>query len=129
MSRTFFIATEEEVKNGKTTDIYFERTLHILKQKNISKNVVAEVTCGGIPNHWPWGILLGTEDVATLFEGLPVTVYSLREGTLFRAKDEQGVRTPVMFIEEIYNFRGCECHVSAKNSAVVIRQFIIHVFR
>ena len=102
MSRTFFIATEEEVKNGKTTDIYFERTLHILQQKNISKNVVAEVTCGGIPNHWPWGILLGTEDVATLFEGLPVTVYSLREGTLFRAKDEQGVRTPVMFIEGNY---------------------------
>ena len=102
MSRTFFIATEEEVKNGKTTDIYFERTLHILQQKNVSKNVVAEVTCGGIPNHWPWGILLGTEDVATLFEGLPVTVYSLREGTFFRAKDEQGVRTPVMFIEGNY---------------------------
>lgn len=102
MSRTFFVATEKEIKNGKTTDIYFERTLQVLKQKNISKNVVAEVTCGGIPNHWPWGILLGTEDVARLFEGLPVTVYSLREGTFFRAKDEQGVRAPVMFIEGNY---------------------------
>ncbi len=102
MSRTFFVATEEEIKKGKTTDIYFERTVQILKEKNISKKVVAEVTCGGIPNDWPWGILLGTEDVARLFEGIPVSVYSLGEGTFFRAKDQKGVRTPVMFIEGDY---------------------------
>ena len=102
MSKTFFVATDTEIKKGKTTDIYFERTVEILTKKNISKNVVAEVTCGGIPNKWPWGILLGTEEVAHLFEGVPVTVYSLREGTFFRAKDERGVRTPVMFIEGDY---------------------------
>ncbi len=102
MSRIFFTATEEEIKKGKTTDIYFERTAQILKEKDISKDVVAEVTCGGIPNHWPWGILLGTEDVARLFEGIPVNVYSLKEGTFFRPKDEKGVRTPVMFIEGEY---------------------------
>jgi len=96
------VATQEEIKKGLTTDIYFERTEHILKQKKISKHVVAEVTCGSIPNKWPWGIFLGTEDVAALFEGLPVTVYSLKEGTFFRAKDEKGVRTPVMFIEGDY---------------------------
>jgi nicotinate phosphoribosyltransferase len=102
MSRTFFIATDEEIKNGETTDIYFERTLQILKEKNISKKVVAEVTCGDIPNQWPWGVFLGTEDVVCLFEGIPVTVYSLREGAVFRAKDEKGVRTPVMVIEGDY---------------------------
>lgn len=102
MKRTFFVATNEEIKKGKTTDIYFERTVEILTRKNISKNVVAEITCGSIPNKWPWGILLGTEEVAHLFEGVPVTVYSLREGTVFRAKDEKGVRTPVMFIEGDY---------------------------
>lgn len=102
MSKIFFVATEDEIKKGKTTDIYFERTVEILAKKKISKNVVAEVTCGGIPNKWPWGILLGTEEVAHLFEGIPVTVYSLREGTFFKAKDEKGVRTPVMFIEGGY---------------------------
>jgi nicotinate phosphoribosyltransferase len=102
MSSRFFVATEEEIKNGETTDIYFERTLQILKEKNISKKVIAEVTCGDIPNQWPWGVLLGTEDVACLFEGIPVTVYSLKEGTVFRAKDEKGVRTPVMMIEGDY---------------------------
>lgn len=100
--KTFFVATDEEIKKGKTTDIYFERTVQILQQKKISKNVVAEVTCGSIPNHWPWGILLGTDDVANLFEGIPVNVYSLQEGTVFRAKDEKGVRTPVMVIEGDY---------------------------
>lgn len=102
MRRLFFVAADEEIKKGKTTDIYFERTVDILKQKKISRYVVAEVTCGSIPNKWPWGILLGTEDVAHLFEGIPVTVYSLKEGTFFRAKDEKGVRTPVMFIEGDY---------------------------
>ncbi|MBU7013555.1 MAG: nicotinate phosphoribosyltransferase, partial [Theionarchaea archaeon] len=102
MSKIFFVASDEEIKNGKTTDIYFERTEEILRKKNISQSVVAEVTCGGIPNSWPWGILLGTEDVAHLFEGLPVTVYSLREGTFFRAKDEKGVRTPVIIVEGDY---------------------------
>ncbi|MBU7023876.1 MAG: nicotinate phosphoribosyltransferase [Theionarchaea archaeon] len=102
MSKIFFVASDEEIKNGKTTDIYFERTEDILKKMNISKSVVAEVTCGGIPNSWPWGILLGTEEVARLFEGIPVTVYSLREGTFFRAKDEKGVRTPVVVIEGDY---------------------------
>ena len=105
MSRTFFVATEEEIKKGKTTDIYFERTAQILKEKNISKKVVAEVTCGSIPNEWPWGILLGTEDVARLFEGIPVSVYSLREGTFFRAKDQKGVRTPVKTIVSTFNCR------------------------
>ncbi len=102
MSTTFFVATEEEIKKGRTTDIYFERTLQVLKEKNVRKKVVAEVTCGGIPNHWPWGIFSGTEDAAHLFEGIPVNVYSLREGTFFRAKDEKGVRTPVMFVEGDY---------------------------
>ncbi len=102
MTRSFFTATEDEIKKGRTTDIYFARTLQILRQKNISRNVVADVTCGGIPNHWPYGILSGTDDVAHLFEGIPVTVYSLKEGTFFRPKDEKGVRTPVMFIEGDY---------------------------
>ncbi|MBU7036001.1 MAG: nicotinate phosphoribosyltransferase [Theionarchaea archaeon] len=102
MSKLFFVASDEEIKNGKTTDIYFERTEEILRKKAISKSVAAEVTCGGIPNSWPWGIFLGTEDVARLFEGIPVTVYSLREGTFFRAKDDQGIRTPVVLIEGDY---------------------------
>ncbi len=102
MNNPFFVATGEKIKKGLTTDIYFERTVQILNQKKMSKTVVAEVTCGGIPNRWPWGILTGTEDVAYLFEGIPVTVYSLKEGTFFRAKDEKGVRTPVMVIEGGY---------------------------
>lgn len=102
MKRTFFIATEDEIRKGLTTDIYFERTIAILREKNISQHVTAEVTCGSIPHAWPWGILLGTEDVAHLFNGIPVTIYSLKEGTIFRPKDEQGVRTPVMVLEGDY---------------------------
>jgi nicotinate phosphoribosyltransferase len=103
MKRRFFVATEDEIKNGMTTDIYFKRTVQILQEKGISRNVTAEVTCGGIPHAWPWGMLVGTGDVANLFEGIPVSVYSLREGTFFRPRDEQGVRTPVMMVEGNYS--------------------------
>ncbi|MGD2250994.1 MAG: nicotinate phosphoribosyltransferase [Candidatus Methanofastidiosia archaeon] len=102
MSKIFFTATDQEIKDGLTTDVYFERTEKILKEKEISQNVIAEITCGSIPHQWPWGILAGTEDVAKLFEGIPVTVYTFKEGTFFRAKDEKGVRTPVIVIEGDY---------------------------
>ena len=48
----FHIATEEEIKSGKTTDIYFDRTVRILKAKGIIKRAKAEVRLKGFPHDW-----------------------------------------------------------------------------
>lgn len=101
--RLFHYATDEEVKKGKTTDIYFVRTKQVLRAKGLDKlNVVAEVTPGEIHKGWPWGILCGIEEEAKLFEGCPVNVYAMPEGSVFYHTDHKGVREPVMFVEGAY---------------------------
>ena len=103
MSRIFHVATDEEIKTGKTTDVYFVRTKKILEARGLTKvHVVAEITSGKLPQNWPWGVLCGVEEVAHLLEGYPVDVYSMPEGTVFRPEDHFGVRVPVMFIEGPY---------------------------
>jgi nicotinate phosphoribosyltransferase len=98
------VATDDEIKAGRTTDIYFVRTKRILEAKGKDKvHVVAEVTTGGIPDGRPWGILCGIEETARLFEGAPVDVYSMPEGSLFRPTDSSGIRQPVMTIEGAYH--------------------------
>lgn len=101
--RDFHYATDEEIKRGLTTDIYFSRTKQILEAKKMDKlNAIAEVTSGRLPEGWPWGVLCGIEEVAHLFEGVPVDVYAMSEGTIFFPVDNKGVREPVLFIDGSY---------------------------
>ncbi|MGP3668298.1 MAG: nicotinate phosphoribosyltransferase [Candidatus Bathyarchaeota archaeon] len=102
--RIFHTASDEEIKKGKTTDVYFLRTMEVLKAKGKDKvNVVAEVTPQTrLPENWPWAVLCGVEEALKLLEGYHVNVYSLPEGTIFRPKDFNGIRLPVMFIEGAY---------------------------
>jgi nicotinate phosphoribosyltransferase len=101
--RLFHCASDEEIKKGETTDVYFARTKQIIEAKKLDKlRVVAEVTPGKLLRGWLWGILCGIEEEARLFEGCPVDVYSMPEGSVFYHTDGQGVREPVMFIEGPY---------------------------
>jgi nicotinate phosphoribosyltransferase len=102
MGMKFHIAGPDEIKKGLTTDIYFVRTKEILEKKGIRVRALAEVTCGKLPRDWKWGILCGVDEVANLFEGMPVDVYSLPEGTIFSPYDPNGVRIPLLTIEGIY---------------------------
>jgi len=101
--RLFYYADDEEIKKGKTTDIYFLRTKQILEAKKKEKvHVVAEVTAGSLPRGWQWAVLCGIEEVAYLFQGCPVNVYAMPEGTIFFPHDYRGFREPVIFIEGPY---------------------------
>jgi nicotinate phosphoribosyltransferase len=99
----FHTASDAEIKHAKTTDIYFLRTKQILDAKGLAKTpVIAEVTTGQLPDNWFWGILCGVEELAYLFEDIPVDVYSMPEGSVFYPSDYHGVREPVMRIEGPY---------------------------
>ncbi|MCD6431433.1 nicotinate phosphoribosyltransferase [Candidatus Bathyarchaeota archaeon] len=101
--RMFHHASENEIKNGETTDIYFVRTKQIIKAKGLEKTpVIADVTPGKLPHGWPWGILCGIEEEAHLFKGIPVDVYAMPEGSIFRHEDYYGIREPVIRIEGPY---------------------------
>ncbi|UCE96441.1 MAG: nicotinate phosphoribosyltransferase [Candidatus Bathyarchaeota archaeon] len=99
----FHIASDEEIKKGETTDIYFVRTKQVLEAKGLEKtSAVAEVTSGNLPENWSWSILCGIEELALLFKNIPVDVYSMPEGTAFYSTDIQGFHEPVMRIEGSY---------------------------
>src|SRR5438034_724509 len=101
--RDSYVATPEEIRDGRTTDVYFLRTLDSLKKAGKDRTrVVAEVTAGTLPNGWPWGILCGVEEAVHLLAGKAVSLWSLPEGSLFPARTARGIPVPVMILEGAY---------------------------
>jgi nicotinate phosphoribosyltransferase len=101
--RVFHTAVDDEIKKGLTTDIYFKRSVEILRTKNVKKKIIAEFTVSGFPANYPWAVYAGLEYVVRLFEGVSVNLYSLPEGTIFRNIDESGVPVPVLVVEGEYD--------------------------
>jgi nicotinate phosphoribosyltransferase len=80
--RKFYSATHDEILNGATTDVYFLRTLDILKELDLDKAIVtAEI----FPRKD--GILAGIEEVKSLLKGKSLEVEAIDEGESFTAKD------------------------------------------
>ncbi len=97
--RDFFIATDREIKDGETTDIYFIRTVEILKKMGkLDTEVAMEITSGKLPFGWTWGILSGTLEAIRLLEGMDADLYLMDEGTLFKPVDELGRRMPIGYL-------------------------------
>ena len=102
--RRFFSASDEEIMAGRTTDVYFARTMDILRSKGkMKETALAEFTVGALPRGWPWAVMCGVEEVLRLFEGKDVSIHGLPEGTVFRPRSFSGIRIPVMTIEGPYS--------------------------
>ena len=102
----FIIAKPDEIKSGKTTDIYFYRTREILRKDGLDNiEVNAEISVSSfpkIPFKYPWVVVGGLRDMAKLFEGLNVDIDAVPEGTIIFDKDINGIRTPIMNIRGPY---------------------------
>lgn len=92
----FHIANPEDIIKGKITDVYFERSLRILKAKGINPVVKAEFIAKSLPEKWQWAIFAGLEEAIYLMKHLPVKVRALKEGTVFYPYE------PIMEIEGRY---------------------------
>lgn len=92
----FHVADPQDILNGRITDVYFERTLKILKAKGINPLVRAEFIAKSLPDGWKWAIFAGLEEVLHLVKNLPVKLRAMREGTVFYPYE------PVMEIEGRY---------------------------
>ncbi|MHA1130930.1 MAG: nicotinate phosphoribosyltransferase [Candidatus Helarchaeota archaeon] len=104
IDRLFHTANDTEIRDGKTTDIYFTRSVKILREKGLENvRVYAEVSTSGLPNQWPWAVLAGIKEVAHLLEGHNLNVSSFPEGSLFFPTDYRGYRVPIMTIEGKYS--------------------------
>ncbi len=85
----FETVSDETIKRGECTDIYFVRTEETLNADSINPVVSMEVSASALPD--TWAVFCGLSDVITLLEGLPVTVDAMPEGTIF-FKDEPVIR-------------------------------------
>ncbi|MEE9187062.1 MAG: nicotinate phosphoribosyltransferase [Bacteroidota bacterium] len=92
----FHRASDEEIKQGKVTDLYFVRTVEILKAKKLNKHVRAEFVVKKFPGGYHWGIFAGLEEACAVLKDLPVGVRAMEEGTIFYAHE------PVLEIEGKY---------------------------
>ncbi len=103
VKKDFHLATEKDIREGKTTDIYFENTMDIFDSEGVGdENVVAEFTASSLPKDWRWAVFSGLDEVLALLEGKDIDIYSMPEGTIFRPEGENGVLTPIFFIEGPY---------------------------
>ncbi|MEW6419736.1 MAG: nicotinate phosphoribosyltransferase [Nitrospirota bacterium] len=92
----FHTADPKDIISGMITDVYFERTLKILKAKGVNPVVKAEFIAKSLPEDWPWAISAGLEEAMYLMKHLPIKVRAMREGTVFYPYE------PVMEIEGRY---------------------------
>jgi nicotinate phosphoribosyltransferase len=113
----FETVSDETIKRGDCTDIYFVRTEETLKKEHINPMVSMEVTASALPDIW--AVFCGISDVVSLLEGLPVTVDAMPEGTLFY-KNEPVVRISAKyrdFCRYETAILGFLCHASGVASA------------
>lgn len=88
-----YIASEDDILNGLVTDIYFNRTVQILRAKGIRRKVRVEFHVMKLPKGYEWAVFAGLEEALYVLKDKPVDVYAMPEGTLFKAGE------PLMIIE------------------------------
>jgi nicotinate phosphoribosyltransferase len=98
--RAFWISKEDEIKNGKTTDVYFLYTRDILQNVDKNPRVTIEVFARSLDGNW--GVVTGIYEVAKLLDGMDVNVRAMEEGEIFQSSTESPIYEPVMHIEANY---------------------------
>jgi nicotinate phosphoribosyltransferase len=101
--RRFWLANEDEIREGKTTDEYFLHTKEVLRKNLVDAKVVMEVYARDVPYPQNWGVVTGIYEAAKLLEGLPVNVWSFDEGAVFVADASTALYEPLMVIEGKYS--------------------------
>ncbi|MBO8136599.1 MAG: nicotinate phosphoribosyltransferase [Desulfotomaculum sp.] len=81
-SGRLFSADNEEIFRGYTTDIYFVKSMEIIKALGLEDTTVIAEIFASRP-----GIMCGTEEVKNLLEGIPVEMEALPEGEPFESKE------------------------------------------
>jgi len=90
------IATLDDIRAGRVTDVYFERTRQVVQAKGMDKRVRAEFIAKSLPAGWSWAVLAGIEECVAVLDGVPVDVRAMPEGTVFRPFE------PVLEVEGPY---------------------------
>jgi len=97
--RPFHVATIDEIVSGEVTDVYFKRTVEVIKAAGLGDvRVRAEFHVSSLPRGYRWAVFAGLKEVINLIlkAGLKVDLYAMPEGTIFYENE------PLMVIEGRY---------------------------
>jgi nicotinate phosphoribosyltransferase len=93
------IPSWEEIRRGDTTDIYFRRTMEVLKKAGKDRvSVKAEAFVKRFPAGYRYAVLAGMDDMLALLSGRELDIRAMEEGTLFHTGE------PVLSIEGPYGY-------------------------
>ena len=96
----FDIVTPEQIRAGRATDAYFDRTAEALDHAGKNPHVVAEVTADQFSTG-TFEVFTGIKDVATLFEGRAVDIDALPDGQLFDGGPVLRIEGPYLEFAEL----------------------------
>lgn len=100
--RFFWIAREDEIREGNVTDYYFINTELAFRKLGMNPKVTVEIYARKVPYPDEWGIVTGIYEVAKVLEGLPVDVWAMEEGEVFLTSKHSAAYEPVMRIHGNY---------------------------
>ena len=105
------IPGREEIRRGETTDIYFRRTMEVLRKQGKDRvQVKAEAFVKRMPGGYDYGILAGMDEMISLLSGREIDLRAMEEGAVFLAGE------PVFSIEGPY---GAFCEMETAMLGVI----------
>jgi nicotinate phosphoribosyltransferase len=102
MTEGLHVASPEEVRAGRVTDVYFLRGQEVLRAEGENPHVVVEIRASSLHDGWGWAVFAGLDECLWLLEergtgdGKGLDVVALREGSVFYAEE------PVMVVAGRY---------------------------
>jgi nicotinate phosphoribosyltransferase len=78
----FNTASSEEIKGGEVADVYFHRTMEILRARGLENTPVHAEVAHKTSDPDEWFVVAGLDEVAALLEGVEVEAHAVPEGTI-----------------------------------------------
>jgi nicotinate phosphoribosyltransferase len=86
-TRRFNTASEEEVRSAAVADVYFHRTMEVLRARGLEDTPVHVEVAYKTSDDSAWFVVAGLDEVASLLEGVGVEARAVPEGTICRPNE------------------------------------------
>ncbi len=86
-SRRFNTASEEEIRSAAVADVYFHRTMEVLRARGLEDTPVHVEVAYKTSDEDAWFVVAGLDEVAALLEGVEVEARAVPEGTICRPNE------------------------------------------
>ena len=86
-SRRFNTASEEEIRSAEVADVYFHRTMEVLRARGLEDTPVHVEVAYKTSDENAWFVVAGLDEVAALLEGVEVEARAVPEGTICRPNE------------------------------------------